>query len=433
MKVLIVEPSKIYQKILSRKIEELGFKVMISSDVNIDLESCMYKDIDLICVAYDLGYKTGVDYCKEYREVMHNSYIPIVMLSDEYTKDITISAMKSGVTEVFFRSRLPDLLEYLYNSLQKKNKIEISGRVLIVEDNIDLALVYKQVLLQNGLQVEHYTSADEAYEVFKTQSNIDLVLTDLMLDGHMSGLTFVRSIRNETGSKSTVPIIAISSFSDVARRIELFNAGVSDYISKPIVHQELILRVKNLINNKQLLDKVEMQRLRLENLAMLDQLTMLYNRHFLTEVVPKRIKEAYRHNFPLSLIMLDLDRFKEINDTFGHNVGDKVLATIGHLLKSVCREEDIAARFGGEEFMLFLSHCDSHDAMAKAEHLRELIENDNPEGVSISVSIGVVTIPNKEIWNLEKLYSSADNAMYIAKDTGRNRVVAWDADKTLSN
>jgi two-component system, cell cycle response regulator len=135
------------------------------------------------------------------------------------------------------------------------------------------------------------------------------------------------------------------------------------------------------------------------------------------------IAEAGRHKFPLSLLVLDVDHFKKINDGLGHATGDVVLKAIGNLMRQSCRVEDVAACFGGEEFVMLLGHCSSVDAQAKAETLRLKLEQLRPQEIPVTVSIGVATLSLDLPCAFEQLFNAADNAVYQAKQQGRNRVV----------
>jgi diguanylate cyclase (GGDEF)-like protein len=159
-----------------------------------------------------------------------------------------------------------------------------------------------------------------------------------------------------------------------------------------------------------------------EGMAMRDQLTGLHNRYYLQEMAFQKLSEANRHQYPLCLLVLDLDRFKAINDTRGHPVGDIVLKKLALLLDEQNRIEDIVARIGGEEFVILLNHCDADEAIKKAQSLRIKIAELNPHNIAITVSIGVAELsPKGETF--EQLLERADAAVYRAKDQGRNCVV----------
>lgn len=187
-------------------------------------------------------------------------------------------------------------------------------------------------------------------------------------------------------------------------------------------------RVGNLVMNKQLLERVEEQRRHLYELAITDQLTGLYNRNSLSEFAEAKIAEANRHDFPLSVVVIDIDHFKQINDRYGHLVGDEVLAAAGEVLQRNVRSEDVAVRFGGEELLLLLTHCTALDARTQAERLRrEVAALECGPGVPITASLGIASRPAGQTVDFEALVRAADGAVYEAKAQGRNRVVTAEA------
>lgn len=160
---------------------------------------------------------------------------------------------------------------------------------------------------------------------------------------------------------------------------------------------------------------------------MKDQLTGLFNRHFMMESGPKAIKQAQRHKYPLSMLVLDLDNFKSINDQHGHATRDTVLESVGTTLLNSFREEDIACRFGGEEFVVILPNCNLSEAAIKAEQLRLIIENGHPAGLLVTASIGVGSLfIDDNTDTFATLFSRADHGTYQAKANGRNQVVLTD-------
>jgi len=157
-------------------------------------------------------------------------------------------------------------------------------------------------------------------------------------------------------------------------------------------------------------------------MAMHDQLTGLFNRHYLQDMASRKISSAIRHQRPLSLLMMDIDHFKMVNDTHGHPAGDAVLQQVAKLLQEQIRDEDIIIRYGGEEFVILLDQCDVIEAEYKAQHLRKIVETLNPNKIFVSVSIGVAQL-NSSDKNCSELLKRADLAVYQAKERGRNCVV----------
>jgi two-component system cell cycle response regulator len=217
-------------------------------------------------------------------------------------------------------------------------------------------------------------------------------------------------------------VLALSAFDDPARRVELLRSGANDYVSKPILEEELIARVGNLIRAKRLFDQVKAQQRNLEKLAVTDPLTGLYNRHYLATASKQQVANSRRHEEPLSLIVLDLDHFKRINDEHGHSRGDLVLTEVGQVLGRTAREGDICARIGGEEFVIVLTRCSLEGAVSKARQVRSEIEGLRPAGLTVTASLGVATFDRAGDADFDGLFKRADDAAYRAKRSGRNRV-----------
>lgn len=171
------------------------------------------------------------------------------------------------------------------------------------------------------------------------------------------------------------------------------------------------------------LDKIKAYS-KMEKMALTDSLTGLYNRHYAHMRIKQEVKRANRENYPISILFVDIDKFKSINDTFGHDVGDLALKHLSAILKEVSREYDIAIRWGGEEFVLVLPNTSSEGAFALSERLRRRIETSNFQYCKMTASLGIATYPTDDI-NVEKVIANADSALYHSKQTGRNRTTVY--------
>lgn len=216
----------------------------------------------------------------------------------------------------------------------------------------------------------------------------------------------------------------MSGLDDQNRRTELFRLGVNDFVTKPALEDEVRARIGNLLANKRLFEEVQSQRKKLYDLAMIDPLTGLRNRNVLAECAERFFNQANQEDMTLSLILLDIDHFKQINDSHGHLVGDEVLVGVGDLLRTTGREQDVALRFGGEEFLLILPECDLFDAHTRAEELRQQLRELQPAGLTITGSFGVTSRPSGSEVGMNDLFRVADRAVYQAKSEGRDRVVS---------
>lgn len=424
MNVLVIDPSKLFRTIWDRMVLRIGHEPISVGTGEAGLKALRERHIDLVCVSLSLPDMDGIDFCRELRRMKQLKQLPVIMLTSTGDKSIRDEAFQAGATEIHSKTDVEALLNRVKRFVEEKSS-EVSGRVLYIEDSSVVAHVMLGILREMRLDVDHFTSADEAFENFQ-KLNYDLIISDIMVEGQMSGVGLVTRIREMEGDKSRVPILAVSGLDDTVRRTELFRLGINDFISKPVMKEEVRARVTNLINSKQLFDQVKMQQKHLYELAMRDPLTGLFNRNSLEEMAERKLAEAVEMDAPLSLLLLDLDHFKDINDVHGHLVGDAVLEEVGELLRRNIRDEDYAARFGGEEFLLIMPHCDLASAAAKAELIRQDLETLEPQGLMMTGSIGVSSRQRgsgAEV-TLESLFRIADQAVYEAKAKGRNRVVA---------
>jgi len=429
-KILVVEPSNVYQLVIQQFLEEHKCSPLFVKTGKEAHELIEFSTFDLICVAMELPDMTGVEFCQKIRRIeSYSETTPIVMITTNDNKSTLESALHAGASEIFHKNSLNKFSSFLARqAFNKTFKPEAAGNILYLEDSLAESTLVIAHLEERGHTVTHFTSAEDALASFK-QSDYDLVLTDNFLDGTLTGIDVVKTIRSHDANKN-IPILALSATSNEQQKLELLQSGANDYVTKPVLPEELLMRVQSLIITKKLLEELEKQRKHFKEIAMKDQLTGLFNRHFLMEVGPKSIKEAHRHGHELSMLVIDLDKFKVINDTHGHATGDTVLESMGSLLLENCRDEDIACRFGGEEFVLVLPHCDITGAKAKAEALRASIENTKPAGLTVTASIGVSCLllgtPDD---NLASIFSRADAGTFQAKDNGRNQVVVIASDQ----
>jgi len=425
MKALVIDPSKFARMLINMTLESHG---VITDSVSCEKEArklIKQNNYQLICVARTLEKGDCRPFCAKLRANPSTQSTPIVMISvsDELEPE---SFMALGITEIFSKNDISAFSHYVENMTQgNEGNFLYGGRILYVEDTMSIAQITIAVLNEHGYEVNHITTGEEAIELYNEQS-FDLVITDIILAGKISGTGVVRYIRNSEKKHRNpipVPILAMSSFDDASRKLALFKAGINGYVPKPIMNEELLARVDSLILNQHLFKQLEVQRERLEELAMTDQLTGLYNRHYLLDNASKKINAAKRHDIALSLVVIDIDFFKSFNDEHGHAMGDLVLTKVAELLASHVRDYDIVARFGGEEFVILYDHCLLAKAVEKTESLRKTLEQLKPEGLTVTASFGLAQFQPQDK-GFHGLFSRADEAVYQAKDKGRNCVVS---------
>ena len=429
MHALIIENNQAYRDLLAHTLAQQGF----TTDSGDSIESarlCVDADFyDIICVNQELKDGPGeefVAYCNQHKSQKDT---PILFLTENRElKADELEVRVDGVIHELNEHQIEDQIVHFIDL--HLDPVFFEGRILFVEDDEKVATDILNQLQETGYQVTHFTTVEAASKEFDAVTiygshveAYDLAITGLDLDGAMKGEDLVKHIRSYEDGRGFIPIMAVTSDNSDQRRIALYQSGVNDFLPIPILHEELLVRISNLITNKRLLDKVHDIRRELFSLATIDNLTGCHNRHSLMEFSEKFISSARRHEYPVSLLVIDLDHFKAVNDNHGHAVGDIVLEKTGALLIESFREGDLVSRYGGEEFVVLMTHCNAENARKKAEELRLSIENLKPNGLDITTSIGVTSLEIGAEGDFEAMFHAGDEGVYAAKDGGRNRVV----------
>lgn len=424
---LIIDSDTGSLKAISELIAEAGFEVEVTNSGYEALELAKKQRFNLICCSDNLSDISGSEFCSKVRALSHYDYVSVLVLTEEDNPRTLKQALLAGATDIFSKHDVTELEIYVQRLVEREVR-QLSGRVLFIEDSQVLQEIIIDLLTDMRLDVNSYTHAEGAWDAFKT-GQYDLVITDIMLEGTMSGITLVRKINRFHGGHGAISIIATSGFDNASRKIELFHLGVNDYVAKPIVREELRQRVFNHIVSHQRMLELRSQQASLHSLAMLDELTQLFNRHALREFAGKYFSEAQRFNRPLSMAVMDIDHFKSVNESFGYATGDKVLAEFGVWLKRFVRDEDMIARWASEEFVFLFSNCEGETAVTLMERIQKRLEQFKPANVEITVSVGVATIKDGKNHSLNSLFELADSAMYRAKMAGRNCIRIYEAEE----
>ncbi|HKJ87035.1 MAG TPA: diguanylate cyclase [Gammaproteobacteria bacterium] len=305
----------------------------------------------------------------------------------------------------------------------------LRGSLLFVEDSQTSAAVTVHYLEQFGLQVRHVTTAEQALEVLGFE--YDLVLSDFFLDGELTGLDLVKRIRARDDDLSLLPVLMLTSAEETDHRISSLRAGANDFIYKPFHPEELYARLHNLLSLRHAYKKLFTQKKAMERLSVTDGLTNLYNKRFLSNEAPALLAQSQQSGGSLALLVLDLDHFKRINDTYGHEQGDRTLKAVARALEEEFQEVDLIARYGGEEFVVVLDQAGIEQATIRADRLRQRL-SDLALETPVTASVGITAQhPGDPRRNYAQLFREADQALYEAKHAGRNRVAvwSWDADR----
>lgn len=297
-------------------------------------------------------------------------------------------------------------------------------RILVADDEPLNVLLLTKRLRAAGHSVTTAENGVSAVEAARAHLP-DLVLLDLQMPD-LDGFGVLAQLQADPTTAS-IPVIFVSAESDSARRAEAIGQGGHDFISKPFHPDELLARINAALRIKDAHDRLHQQQVELDRLARRDPLTGLFNRRHLEEVLNWELEHTCSRRDPFSVIMLDIDHFKAINDTFGHPAGDQVLRDLGDLLITRLRQGDTPGRYGGEEFLLLLPATAEFGACHLAEQIRESVAS-RPfsacPGRQVTISAGVATISGTEGGTVDPLVlvSLADRRLYDAKRRGRNRV-----------
>jgi len=293
-------------------------------------------------------------------------------------------------------------------------------KILIVEDDVAISKLLSVYLTKSDFQVYTVKSGEEAEEILKNKK-INIVLTDIKLPG-IDGIKFTGSIKK----KYDLDVIAMTAYSSEYSYEDAIKNGASDLLFKPVKLNELLLRINRVLKERSLLNERDKMIKELQRLTIEDSLTGLYNsRHFFVQL-DKEIKRSDRYLNPISLIFIDVDNFKGINDSYGHMIGDKILSMIAKMIKICLRINDTAYRFAGDEFTIILPETTFAEAkfvadriIAKFDH--EPITVNEKEISKITLSIGVAEYRLNE--GLQQFVHRADKTMYEAKQHDGNSVI----------
>ena len=307
-----------------------------------------------------------------------------------------------------------------------------NARILVVDDDADTVTTLSDWLTRQEYDVLSAKTGEGALTEAHDRRP-DLILLDAGLPD-LDGITVASRLRADRRTALT-PIIFVTGRKDIKHKVACFEAGADDYVTKPFDFIEVETRLRAVLKKKELRDELQRanRALRranrsLKKLLITDEKTKLHNFRYFQETIGEEFRRAVRYGSSLSCIMLDLDHFKDINDTLGHCIGDRVLEEFGRILTDSAREIDMVARYGGEEFIVILPHTDGPQAFTVAERIRRntmagtFTADEAP--LKLSVSCGVATFPvNPAIKSGDDLVHTADQALYAAKKAGRNRTV----------
>jgi diguanylate cyclase (GGDEF)-like protein len=312
---------------------------------------------------------------------------------------------------------------------------EITGSILIVDDNPTNMAVLVEYLTCQGYEIHVAEDGESALESLEF-IHPELILLDIMMP-RVDGFETCRRLKADP-AYSDIPVIFMTSLAEIRDKVKGFEAGAVDYITKPIQHEELLARVnthislrnlqrslvkKNLELQTEITERKKLQAA-LEHLAITDSLTGIYNRRHFLQVTEVELARSIRYEHAMSILMIDIDKFKHVNDRYGHLVGDQILLNVAERLQCELRIHDVLGRYGGEEFAILLPETCFSDGHLVAERLRIAVADEpfrsEVGAINITISLGLSCMEGERGITVEKLLDEADQALYAAKHDGRN-------------
>ena len=411
MKILIIEDDKFYAKNLKKEIEK-QFNFIVDNAFSIEmLNELNIQNYDLI-ISDIFMENYDEHYIKEY---ILSYKIPLILITGFPDKILKDKLSKLNVLDFIVKTE-SNQFSHIINKLQILEYLK-NKSILIVEDSKTALLINIRLIKKCYPFIDIITAKDglEALEKIEENPNIKLILTDYEMP-NMDGMTLIKKIRQKYDIDEKI-IIALSSVSEKHISSTLLKIGANDFLHKPFVEEELMCRIDNNIKNAILIDEIK-------EMVFRDPLTNIYNRRYFFEVATKMFLTALREKKEIAVLMCDIDHFKKINDTYGHQTGDLVIKHTAKILNTSVRKNDIVARYGGEEFIIFLYDCPRPYSMLVAEKIRKTIESqkiidEENNIITYTISIGIAHKGS----SIDELIKNADTMLYKAKET-RNKVVA---------
>ena len=391
MKTLIVDRVKVFQQLIAGILTDSSIQYTFAATGKQALEILEKENFDCICLALYLDDTDGIELCKNIRSLPQYRHTPIVLLTSESSLEVISRAIKNGITDIFLKNNVNELVNFI-KRFTKINK-PLSGRVLYIEDQRSQRELVSRMFSQRKLEVDAFATAEEAWQAF-IKNNYQLVVTDLVLAGEVSGVLLINKIRRLDGHKGDTPILAITAFDDASRRISLYHMGISDYVTKPIIEEELIARVRNLINNQQALEREQQFREHLSSEETVRRSMKMEAMGKLTGGI------AHDYNNMLGVIMGYTDLLKR-------GLGEKQQKLLGYI-----QQIDKACKNGVSLTGKLLAFTRKKAARPEIVNLNQMISETKPILEKLlTAGIGITLNLEDDIWNINIDSNDLENAL----------------------
>lgn len=407
-KILLVEDSSVVLKVLKHLVgQNSNFEPVLANSYKAAIEQIDIHGNDLFVAVVDLHLPDAEN--GEIVDAMLEREIPCVVLTGTYDDNLRLSLLNKGVVDYVTKDS-----RYSYQHVMKvveRLRKNVAIKVLVAEDSTTSRNFIKTLLQQYRFQVIEAKDGQEALTILESDDSISMLITDHNMP-IINGYDLVRMLRRNVRFQDLV-IIGLSSEGDSSLTAKFIKSGANDFLKKPFYHEEFHCRVIHNLEAQEMLDTIR-------DLANLDALTGLYNRRYLMAEGESFYQGAVAAHRPIHVVMIDIDHFKQINDNYGHLIGDKLLEAFSELLTEFF-QDSLVARFGGEEFCVLNDVCTVEEVSQRLKLLNECLETRSftSEEVRVTYSGGVVS----EVYeNLEGAVKVADMRLYLAKNNGRNQV-----------
>jgi two-component system cell cycle response regulator len=450
-RVLVVDDILANVKLLEARLSAEYFDVLTAHSGAEALELLRSERVDVVLLDVMMPAMDGFEVCRRIKSTAKTMHLPVIMVTALDQTSDKVQGLEAGaddflakpVDEIALVTRVKNLarlkalndemmlrmatgaqIGMLPNAAPAWPKTESGGRILLVEDQERVANRVRSVL---GKVHEVDVEQDLPPALLRLSARpYDLLIVSLNL-AHADGLRLCSQVRFLERARH-LPIIVFVQPGEEARLLRALDMGVNDYLTRPVDRNELLARVRTQIKRKRHSDYLRDRLDETVELAVTDALTGLHNRRYMETHLEALAQQAIAGGRPLSVVLVDIDNFKSINDTYGHAAGDNVLREFAIRFRCNTRGGDLACRFGGEEFVIVMPDTGLERACQVGERLRECIacEPFKAEGdawLDVTASVGIAALDTSE-GSLEALFKRADQALYVAKRGGRNRVVA---------